>query len=92
MSALINDEYPMIIGLKFGSGSIETALDKHLAFIQDESVNNILTSVYDFEHTRHRKSENAFANIAGLIVAYHFIEQKPSIFIKNPTNEYNSTA
>lgn len=49
-----------------------------------ESVNDILTSICDLEHTRHRKPENAFANIAGAIVAYHFIDQKPCVFIKNP--------
>jgi CRISPR/Cas system CSM-associated protein Csm2 small subunit len=57
-----------------------------------ESVNDILTSICDIEHTRHRKTENAFANIAGAIVAYHFIDQKPCIFIKNSNSEYRMAA
>ncbi|MCU0326278.1 MAG: IS982 family transposase [Spirosomaceae bacterium] len=50
-----------------------------------ESVNDILVSVCDVEHSRHRKPENAFASIAGAIIAYRFIDDKPCIFIK-----YNS--
>ena len=57
-----------------------------------ESVNDILTSICDVEHTRHRKPENVFANIAGAIVAYHFIDQKPCIFIKNSNSEYPMAA
>jgi hypothetical protein len=57
-----------------------------------ESVNDILTSICDVEHTRHRKPENAFANIAGAIVAYHFIDPKPCIFIKNSKYEYRMAA
>jgi len=57
-----------------------------------ESVNDILTSICDLEHSRHRKPENAFANIAGAIVAYHFIEQKPCIFIKNVNNKNHMAA
>lgn len=57
-----------------------------------ESVNDILVSICDIEHTRHRKPENAFANIAGAIIAYRFIDQKPCIFIKNTTQEYKMAA
>src|ERR1700712_1747062 len=45
-----------------------------------ESVNDILVSVCDLEHTRHRKAENAFAQIAGAVVAYQFFEENPAIF------------
>jgi hypothetical protein len=57
-----------------------------------ESVNDILTSICDVEHTRHRKPENAFANIVGAIVAYHFIDHKPCIFIKNLNSESRMAA
>lgn len=52
-----------------------------------ESVNDLLVSVCDLEHTRHRKPENAFAHIAAALVAYQFLDHKPAIFIPNqPTN------
>lgn len=57
-----------------------------------ESVNDILTSICDVEHTRHRKPENAFCHIAGAIVAYRFIDQKPCIFVKNSNSEYRMAA
>lgn len=72
------------------------SLYEHQQFLKKraliESVNDILTSVCDLEHTRHRKPENAFAHIAGAIIAYHFIEQKPCIFIKNPNTQYREAA
>jgi hypothetical protein len=48
-----------------------------------ESVNDMLVSICDLQHTRHRKAENAWASIAAAIVAYQFIERKPCIFIPN---------
>ncbi|MBL7978084.1 MAG: transposase [Bacteroidetes Order II. Incertae sedis bacterium] len=35
-----------------------------------ESVNDILTSVFDLEHTRHRKVENSFAHMVCTLIAY----------------------
>lgn len=57
-----------------------------------ESVNDILVSVCDIEHTRHRKPENAFAHIAGAIIAYQSFERKPSIFIPNSQAEFKMAA
>ncbi len=57
-----------------------------------ESVNDILVSVCDIEHTRHRKPENAFAHIAGAIIAYQSFEQKPSIFISNNHSGFKMAA
>jgi hypothetical protein len=41
-----------------------------------ESVNDLLVSVCDLEHTRHRKPENAFAHIAAALMTYQFPEQQ----------------
>ncbi len=57
-----------------------------------ESVNDILVSVCNIEHTRHRKPENAFAHIAGAIIAYQSFERKPSIFIPNSQAEFKMAA
>jgi len=43
-----------------------------------ESVNDILMSVCDIEHSRHRSPFNAMAHICASIVAYQHLEQKPS--------------
>lgn len=48
-----------------------------------ESVNDILMSVFDIEHTRHRSPINAIIHTLGALVAYGFYEQKPTVFIKN---------
>ena len=47
-----------------------------------ESVNDILMSVFDIEHTRHRSPINAIIHTLGALVAYGFYEQKPTVFIK----------
>ncbi len=57
-----------------------------------ESVNDILVSICNIEHTRHRKPENAFASIAGAIIAYQFIDKKPSVFIPNTYNSNRAAA
>lgn len=44
-----------------------------------ESVNDLLMSVCDIDHSRHRKPENAFAHIFASLAAYCFIDKKPSI-------------
>ncbi len=48
-----------------------------------ESVNDILTSVFDLEHARHRKPINAFTHMSATIVAYHLYTEKPRIFVPN---------
>ncbi|HEX8532127.1 MAG TPA: IS982 family transposase [Cytophagales bacterium] len=57
-----------------------------------ESVNDLLVSVCDLEHTRHRKPENAFAHIAAALVAYQFLEHKPAIFIPNQHANHSMAA
>jgi hypothetical protein len=46
-----------------------------------ESVNDLLTSVLDVEHTRHRSPVNAQINILAGLIAYHFYPNKPSIVV-----------
>jgi hypothetical protein len=48
-----------------------------------ESVNHILTSVLDVEHTRHRNPFNALAHIFSGLIAYCFYETKPAVFVPN---------
>lgn len=45
-----------------------------------ESINDILKSVCDIEHTRHRSPINALLNVFAGICAYTFLERLPSIF------------
>lgn len=46
-----------------------------------ESVNDLLTSVFDVEHSRHRSPFNAIVNILSGLVAYGFYDCKPSIVV-----------
>jgi hypothetical protein len=48
-----------------------------------ESVNDLLTSVLDIEHTRHRSPINAQCNIFSGLIAYCFLDHKPSIVVPN---------
>src|SRR3989339_246274 len=47
-----------------------------------ESVIDILKNIGDIEHTRHRSPANAFVNVLGGLLAYSFLDKKPSV--KNP--------
>jgi hypothetical protein len=47
-----------------------------------EAVNDILMSVCDIDHTRHRSPTNAFCNVWGAIIAYHYLPNKPSILLQ----------
>ena len=47
-----------------------------------ESVNDILMTVLDIEHTRHRSPVNAIVHIFGALAGYCFYECKPTAFIK----------
>lgn len=47
-----------------------------------ESVNDILMTVFDIEHTRHRSPVNAIVHIFGALAAYCFYECKSTTFIK----------
>lgn len=48
-----------------------------------ESVNDILSSVFDLEHTRHRSPVNALAHMLSALVAYCFYPDKPAVFVEN---------
>lgn len=48
-----------------------------------ESVNDILMSVFDLEHTRHRSSKNAYAHMLAALTAYCFYDNKPAVFFPN---------
>jgi hypothetical protein len=48
-----------------------------------EAVFDILTSVFDLQHTRHRKPQNACVHILASLVAYQFYTQKPNVDINN---------
>jgi Transposase DDE domain len=45
-----------------------------------ESVNDILKTVCDLEHTRHRSPINALINVFAALCAYTFLQRLPSIF------------
>ncbi len=51
-----------------------------------ESVNDILMSVLDIDHSRHRSPANALVHTMAGMVAYHFCDGKPSVFIKPITS------
>jgi hypothetical protein len=46
-----------------------------------ESVNDILKTVCDIEHTRHRSPVNALPNLFAAIAAYSLLDRLPSVFI-----------
>lgn len=51
-----------------------------------ESVNDILKTVCDIEHTQHRKAENALVHMIAAIIAYQSLETKPHVFIPGAIN------
>ena len=53
-----------------------------------DSIYDILKSVCDIEHTRHRSPVNALLNIFAAICAYSFLNRLPNIF--NPKKTQNS--
>lgn len=48
-----------------------------------ESVNDILMTLCDIDHTRHRSPVNAFVHLLGGLLAYSFIDDKPSVHLPN---------
>jgi hypothetical protein len=46
-----------------------------------ESVNDLLTSVFDVSHTRHRSPINAQVNMLSGLIAYCFYPTKPAIVV-----------
>lgn len=47
-----------------------------------ESVNDILMSVQDIDHRRHRSPLNAIVHTMAGLIAYHFYDAKPRVFVK----------
>lgn len=46
-----------------------------------ESAFDILMTVFDIDHTRHRSPQNAMAHMLGALAAYSFMDQKPSVLM-----------
>ena len=46
-----------------------------------ESTFDILMTVFDIDHTRHRSPQNAMAHMLGALAAYSFMDQKPSVLM-----------
>ena len=55
-----------------------------------ESVNDLLCSVFDLEHTRHRSPMNACVHILAGLIAYCFYDHKPSVYC--PSSEKRTIA
>lgn len=51
-----------------------------------ESVNDIFTSVFDLEHSRHRNPNNALTHMISCVCAYCFYPDKPSVNFPNWIN------
>ena len=46
-----------------------------------ESVFDLLMTVFDIDHTRHRSPRNAMAHMLGALAAYSFMDQKPVVLL-----------
>lgn len=57
-----------------------------------ESVNDILTTVCNVEHSRHRNPLHGLANILSALIAYQYLEHKPHIFIPQAANYLQTAA
>lgn len=72
------------------------ALPQHLKMLDKrcivESVFDILGSVINIEHTRHRNPTNAFVNIYAALVAYQFYDKKPCVYFPSLVDQYTSAA
>lgn len=51
-----------------------------------ESINDILMTVFDIDHTRHRSPKNALIHMTSALAAYTFLDQKPSVVLPNLLN------
>jgi hypothetical protein len=51
-----------------------------------ESVNDILTTVCNLEHSRHRNPLHGIANMLAALIAYQYLPTKPHIFIPGAPN------
>lgn len=57
-----------------------------------ESVNDILATVCDVEHTRHRNPLHGYASILSALIAYQYLPHKPHLFIPGTTNYLSNAA
>lgn len=57
-----------------------------------ESVFDILSSVCDIEHSRHRSAENAMVHILAALLAYQYLEEKPRVFLPSRTTALQAAA
>lgn len=57
-----------------------------------ESVFDILKSVCDIEHSRHRKPINAAVHIFSALIAYQYMDKKPRIFCPSISNKLKMAA
>ncbi len=57
-----------------------------------ESVFDILTSICDIDHTRHRKPINAFSHLFAGLIAYQYLDKKPAIYYPSLTNVQHKAA
>jgi hypothetical protein len=57
-----------------------------------ESTFDILMTVCDLEHTRHRKPMNAVTHILAALIAYQFLDKKPTVFFPSIQNDLVSKA
>jgi len=48
-----------------------------------ESVNDILMTVCDIEHTRHRSPINAMTHMISALISYNYLDSKPTVMIRN---------
>lgn len=57
-----------------------------------ESVNDILATVCNVEHTRHRNPLHGMANILSALIAYQYIGYKPHLYIPGAANYLKAAA
>ncbi len=57
-----------------------------------ESVNDILSTVCNVEHSRHRNPFHGLANVLAALIAYQYTEVKPHIFIPGAINYLQAAA
>lgn len=57
-----------------------------------ESVNDILATVCNVEHTRHRNPLHGYASILSALIAYQYLPHKPHLFIPGTINYLTNAA
>ena len=57
-----------------------------------ESVNDILDTVCNVEHSRHRSPAGGLANVLAALIAYQYLQHKPHIFIPDAPNYLQQAA